>query len=68
MTTEPVPSKSVAAVAEALVELGLRTEQGQHLWRGFLLGAGLPKGEGAIEVREAVYTPKPAAGAGAGAA
>lgn len=62
MTTEPVPSKTVAAVAEALIELGLRTAEGQHLWRGFLLGAGLPKGEGAICVREAVYAP---AGAGA---
>jgi hypothetical protein len=46
-------------VVEALVAYGLQTALGQALWRGYLLGAGLPKGDGGIEVRSAVYLPKP---------
>jgi hypothetical protein len=55
------PSKNVAELAEALVELGLQTPAGKYLWAGFLLGAGLPKGEGGLTVKEAVYAPKPEA-------
>lgn len=61
---EPPPSWEGAvrlppAVVEELVGLGLQTAPGQALWRGYLLGAGLPKGPGAVEVREAVYAPTP---------
>lgn len=67
-TTEPI--RLPPAVVEELVGYGLQTAPGQALWRGYLLGAGLPKGPGAIEVRGAVYRPAPeadASAAGAGA-
>ena len=44
-------------VAEELIGYGLQTAPGKALWRGFLLGKGLPKGDGAIDVWEAVYRP-----------
>jgi hypothetical protein len=63
--TEPLPEvvgpiRLPPEVVEALVGYGLQTAPGQALWRGYLLGAGLPKGDGGIEVRGAVYLPKPA--------
>lgn len=45
-------------VVEELVGYGLQTAPGQALWRGYLLGAGLPKGDGRVEVRHAVYAPQ----------
>lgn len=65
MTTpkEAPPESGVRAVplppevVEELVGYGLQTAPGQALWRGYLLGAGLPKGDGRVEVRHAVYAP-----------
>lgn len=45
-------------VVEELVSYGRQTVPGAALWRGYLLGAGLPKGEGALTVRDAIYEPK----------
>lgn len=44
-------------VVELLASYGLQTNLGAALWRGYLLGAGLPKGDGQIIVRDAVYAP-----------
>lgn len=48
-------------VVEELVGYGLQTQPGQALWRGFLLGRGLPKGNGQVTVERATYTPEPSA-------
>lgn len=60
----PVPPEAVPVppeVVEALVGYALRTDLGKALWAGYLLGAGLPQGDGAVEVRGATYRPLPAA-------
>jgi len=54
-TTEGVPLP--AAVAEELIGYGLQTVPGKALWRGYLLGAGLPQGDGQITVVAARYQP-----------
>jgi hypothetical protein len=60
---DPEPAESVEPVrlppevAEELIGYGLQTNVGAALWRGWLLGRGLPKGDGAVTVLEARYRP-----------
>jgi hypothetical protein len=55
----PVEVPLPAAVAEELIGYGLQTMPGKALWRGYLLGAGLPHGDGQIVVAAAHYDPLP---------
>ena len=50
----PVPTELV----DELLGYALQTVPGKALWRGYLLGAGLPKGDGSLQIQAATYTPK----------
>lgn len=59
----PVPPE----VLDELLGYALQTVPGKALWRGYLLGADLPRGNGKLEAT-GTYTPEPPDSGGAGGA
>jgi hypothetical protein len=58
VSEKPNHKARAAAIAEVLVGIALRTDIGQQCWNSYLIGEGLPKGQGSLTVEKAAYAPK----------